>query len=689
MLRAHPCTAIPIPQSGSTETPPRPHRGQRDLPRVATRSGDDVPTGSNLQPPCSATTTSVDGKSTVTALLRPPPAAALPNDLTGLADAELRAAYVAWRAGQPLVARGHVSPVAAETALSFAAEALRRARGIQLYEEQLAAARAMAAGRLVELETGEGKTYVAAAAAVALLTSARSVHVITSNQYLALRDAGALAPVWECLGLRAAALPTGGSPELKRLAYSADVLYATVPELGFDFLRDELAEQRQPPLRLGRTLLGRLRGEDLSQRSGRVAPAGRPDVAVVDEADHVLLDEAASPLVLAERPDDFAPDAETLRAACRVAELLRPVADFLHDVATGAVRLTPEGRRVIARLAPEGGLFLRPWNDYVTNAIQAARLLRRDEHYLVVDTEIVLLDPGTGRRREGHRWQAGLHQAVLAKEGLPLTADVGSLLAITRPRLLARYRRLVGLTGTAAHAADEFRELYGLSVQVVSPHFPSRREILPQRLFAFRAAKEAAVVEEVCQRNAAGQPVLVGTRTIESTDRIALALRERGLAVEVLSGRDDAREAEIIARAGAPGAVTVATNLAGRGTDIRLSPEAVASGGLHVIAVERQQSPRIDRQLIGRSGRQGEPGSARTFVSAEDWLLTEFAPRLARWIVDQASPDGELSPDVARSLDRAIDAVQLRADGYLARRRRELFAEDRLRDGSNQTVGRG
>lgn len=588
-----------------------------------------------------------------------------------------------------MLGRGHVSPVAAETALAFAAESLRRANGIRLYEEQLTAARAMASGRLVELETGEGKTCVAAVAAVALLTSSRSVHVLTSNQYLAMRDAASLTPFYERLGLRAAALPVGGPPEQKRLAYAADVLYATVPEVGFDFLRDELADQRRPRRRLGQSLLGRLLGEERSQGAGRVAPAGRPDVAVVDEADHVLLDEAASPLVLADQACELAPDAETLRMACLVAESLQPGVDFRHDAATGAVRLTPDGQRAIAERAPDGSLCLRPWNDYVTNAIQAARLLRRDEQYLVVDNEIVLLDPGTGRKREGHRWQAGLHQAVLAREGLPLTADVGPLLAITRPRLLARYRRLVGLTGTAAHAASEFRELYGLSVEVVTPHFPSRRQIIPQRVFAFGAAKEAAVVEDVCARHATGQPVLVGTRTIESTDRIALALRGRGLAVEVLSGRDDAREAEIVARAGERGAVTVATNLAGRGTDIRLSAESLASGGLHVIVVERQQSPRIDRQLIGRSARQGQPGSAATFVSAEDWLLAEYAPRLARWIGDHASADGELPPSHARSLDRAIDAVQLRADRFLSRRRRELFAADRLRDESNQTVGRG
>lgn len=604
-----------------------------------------------------------------------------PVDLSGLSDAGLRARFLEWRMERPLTPRGRVDPSAVGTALDFASEAIRRTHRVHLYEEQRDAAWAMTAGQLVELETGEGKTFVAAVAGVALLTAARSVHIITSNHYLATRDATLLAPAYELLGLRSAVLPIGGPPENKRLAYAADLLYATAPELGFDVLRDELIDKGRVPPRLGTDLIARLRGTASDTRTDRVAPSGRPDVAIVDEADHVLLDEATSPLILAGHSSEESPDAATLRSALSVAGDLLAGRDFLQDEATASIRLTEPGRRSIAEKAPATGVFLRPWADYITNALHAAKLLRLNEHYLIDGDEILLLDSGTGRKLPGHRWQAGLHLAVLAQAGLPLRADGGHLASMTRPRLFARYRRVVGMTGTASHAAAEFRTLYGLPVHIVAPHYASRRRLDPQRVFGSQDACLRAVANEICARHSHGQPVLVGTRTIETSDRVMAVLRERGVSAEVLTGRDDAREAEIIARAGQPSAITVATNLAGRGTDIQLTPESLGAGGLHVIALERQQSPRIDRQLIGRAARQGQPGSAQVFLAADDWLLTEYAPRLSRWIVDHVSEGGELPAELARTLDETIDAVQKRADGFLARRRQELFIADRAHAG--------
>jgi preprotein translocase subunit SecA len=599
-------------------------------------------------------------------------------DLRAVSDDDLRTAWTAHlhRAAAP---PGPITkPRSIETGLDFAAEAIRRTLGLELYPQQRAAARALTHGRLVELETGEGKTVVAAAAAIALAPTRHATHIITSNQYLAQRDATQLTPACRLLGLSVAVLPSGPDLAAKRPAYSADILYATLPELGFDLLRDEYHRRSQPPVALGRSTLNRLTGQTDSPASAGQNPLPPPDLAIVDEADHVLLDEAVSPLVLAGEPG-LAVDAPVALAAHRLAQSLTIPRDFTFDPATSSVALTAAGRDRVSQARPHGERFLRPWPDYVTQALYAACCLRRDEHYLVEGDDVVLLDRGTGRRLSGHRWQDGLHLAVLIREQRPPRGDGRALATISRPALLSRYRQLLGLTGTASSAAHEFRSLYGLQVEVIPPHIACRRQIEPQRVFATTAAKEAALVDDIVPRHQCGQPLLVGARTIDSAERIAQAIADRGFDCELLTGRDEAREAEIIARAGLCRAITVATNVAGRGTDIRLDSHALAAGGLHVLVAERQQSARIDRQFIGRAARQGHPGSARFYLSAEDWLLTQFAPRLAAWITHRAGPSGEIDPSRASALAASIQQIQNRAETLSARARHELFTADRAR----------
>jgi preprotein translocase subunit SecA len=609
-------------------------------------------------------------------------------DLRAMSDGELRTAWTVHvrRAATPPNQKSDVRWL--ETGLDFATDAIRRTLGLELYPQQRAAARALTNGRIVELETGEGKTVVAAAAAIALAPQRHSTHIITSNQYLAQRDAALLCPAYRLLGLSTAVLPAGPDLDAKRRLYGVDILYATLPELGFDLLRDEYHHRSQPPVRLGSATLSRLSGDSCLGASAASARLPRPDLALVDEADHVLLDEAVSPLVLAGEAG-LAADANVALAAHRIASALSTPRDFTVDPATSSIALTPSGRDVVSSARPHGERFLRPWTDYVSQALYAACCLRRDEHYLVEDDDVVLLDRGTGRRLSGHRWQDGLHLAVLIREQRPPRGDGLALASISRPALLSRYRQVLGLTGTASSATHEFRSLYGLQVSVIPPHVACRRQVEPQRVFATTRAKETALVDDVVQRHHTGQPQLVGTRTIDSAERIASALAERGLSSELLTGRDEAREAEIIARAGDVGAITVATNVAGRGTDIRVSPAALTVGGLHVLVAERQQSARIDRQFIGRAARQGHPGSARFYVSAEDWLLAQFAPRLAAWIASRAGANGELDPACASALTTSIQQIQARAETLSARARKELFAADLARRDLAHTLPNG
>ena len=493
---------------------------------------------------------------------------------------------------------------------ALACEAAARTLGMRPFDVQVAAALALARGRIVEMQTGEGKTLAAVLPAALHALGGRGVHVLTFNDYLARRDAEWMEPVYRMLGLSAAAVQQGMPPEARRRAYRADITYVTAKEAGFDHLRD-------------------LRATDPD------AVVHRPfHVALVDEADSLLIDEARSPLVLAAcaEPGDS--------PARRVAALVRSLtagSDFDTDEYGRSVELTETG---IARMERSLGVVnLHDGEHYplltaVNCALHARVLLRRDVDYLVRDGRIGMIDELTGRVVPDRHWPDGLQAALEAKEGIEPDAGGQVLGSMPLQHFLRGYPFLCGMTGTARDAAAELREIYEREVTVVPTNRPAIRNDRPDVVFTHREAKERAVVAEVRRAHARRRPVLVGTLTVAESERLAARLRAAGVACEVLNAKNDAAEARIVARAGRPGAVTISTNMAGRGTDIRLGggdaaehQQVAALGGLYVIGTNRHESRRVDLQLRGRAGRQGDSGESRFFVSLEDDLLVRYGIR--------------------------------------------------------------
>lgn len=559
---------------------------------------------------------------------------------------------------------GPDTPSVQTEAFALMRAAIEKTLGVELYDTQLLAARILAQGRVAEMQTGEGKTLACAPAAYLHGLTGRGVHIATPNAYLAQRDFELLAPALRSLGVSAGLLPHGASVASKRAAYQCDVTYATGYELGFDYLRDQLSLRRTAGCELGQRLWTTLQGDDTNGAEVVQRPLY---YAVVDEIDNVLLDDAGSPLVLSGVTDAEASDGEAHHLAHRLAARLVGELHYVFDPSTGSVQLTDAGSD---RIHSEDvdipiSVLLRTWDEYVEKALLAALHFRRDVHYVVVAGAVQIVDASTGRIFADRSWQDGLHQAIEAKEGMRITAEKHALAQITRQRYFRLYERLCGMTGTAAGCTREFRQVYGLKVNTVPLRVPSRREIMPLRFFADAAAKWQAVAQSVLQLHVTGRPVLLGTRSIDDSERLAGVFRQQGLPFELLNGKQDATEADILARAGQRGTITIATNLAGRGTDIRLAPEAAASGGLHVIVAECHDSTRVDRQLIGRGARQGDPGSAQTFVSAEDSLIQRFGPWLARTMQRHATAAGEVPLDLSRQVHR-LQAIAERQD-YAAR----------------------
>ena len=591
--------------------------------------------------------------------------------LAGESDAVLAARFADLRGGV-------VGAKESADAAALAAEAVRRATGKTLRDVQLAAGLVLADGRVAEMATGEGKTLTAAVPACLLaLGSGKGrhrgpVHVAVPNAYLAARDHAELAGVFGVLGLTSALLPEGaGSPDggtsAKKLAYETDVVYGTGYEFGFDFLRDQAAARRDERRPLGADFLAHLR--DAGRRTEPTQPPC--GATVLDEADSALIDEALTPLVLAGGgPGGGHADDRAHRAAADVAGRLEPVADHRLEVARRRVALTDAGlARVTGELAPPAGVPLRrPWGRYVEQALHAALLLRRDVDYVVRDEAVRIVDAATGRVFEERTWRDGLHQAVEVREGVTVTDETTSTARVTRQRFYRLYDRLCGMTGTAAGAEAEMKAVYGLGVVPIPPHRPCRRAAWPTRYFADETAKNCAVAAEAADVHAAGRPVLVGTRTIDASTRVSAELTRRGVPHVVLNGVQDADEADLVAAAGRAGAVTVATNMAGRGTDIRPDAAGLNAGGLHVIGTERHESGRVDRQLAGRAARQGDPGSCRFFVAADDDLLARHAPRLSAALTRTAAPNGECR----RRFDVDVSRLQTALDRRHAAARRRM-----------------
>jgi preprotein translocase subunit SecA len=570
-----------------------------------------------------------------------------------------------------LVADGEelTSPELLLPALALTVEAVRRVLSIELYDVQILAGLVLARGQVAEMATGEGKTLAAALPALAHSLAGKGVHVVTPNAYLAERDWQLLAPVFRLLGAWSALLPEQAASDEKRSSYAADITYGTGYEFGFDYLRDQLVglETAQQPLgHRQRALL-----------QGRMPTNARPmqrehAVAIVDEIDSVLIDEANLPLILSSPPAESAV-AEIYHAARTLAATLVADRDYRIDLHARSLTLTTAARQAVANAAPRTTApWRRAWHDYVQQALVAQHLLVRDADYVVLDGQIAVVDQHSGRVFAERSWRDGLQQALEAKERLPVTAETHSAARVTRQRYFRRYQLLCGMTGTTSGSEREFWQTYRLSIVRIPRRVPSARTDLATRYFATDEAKVRAIIAEIRRLHATGRPLLVGTRTIEASEKLARRLADVGVSHSLLNGKQTADEATVIARAGLRNAVTIATNLAGRGTDIRLGSGVAALGGLHVLATERHLNRRIDEQLAGRAARQGDPGSSQFFVSAEDRLVALWAPELAERF--QALADG--TGEVHASFDDELTAAQHRSAEAERTARRALASHD-------------
>jgi preprotein translocase subunit SecA len=590
------------------------------------------------------------------------------DGLAAVADAELKRRAAALR-------RSPAGGDARAAVFALALEAARRATGLAAHDVQLVAGLAMTDGRIAELPTGEGKTLAAVFAAAAFALGGRAVHVLTFNDYLARRDAAWMGPAYRLLGLSVGVVQEGQDKAAKRAAYACDVVYATAKEAGFDHLRDGLAYE---PAEL----------------------VHRPfAVALVDEADSILVDEARIPLVISGAAVGPVLDAARLAVLVRGLERGR---DYDTDAENANVVPTDAGFRRIEAALGCGSLFA-PENETLLAAVHCALhaelLLERDVDYIVRGDRIEIVDEFTGRVADKRHWPDGLQAAVEAKEGLR-RGDGGRILgSITLQHFFRLYPTLCGMTATAVPAARELKEFYGLGVVVVPPHRPCVRRDLADEVFTHKAAKRAALVREIGAARAIGRPVLVGTASVRESEELAADLRGAGVPCEVLNAKNDEFEAAVVARAGTAGAVTISTNMAGRGTDIRLGGPAApavsanpvvsdnsvvadnrvvaddperekvaALGGLYVIGTNRHESLRIDGQLRGRAGRQGDPGASRFFISLEDDIFERYglARRLfARYRLERA--------------ERPVESVLLR---------REIVHGQRVIEGRNLDIRR-
>ncbi|MBI4916660.1 MAG: accessory Sec system translocase SecA2 [Acidobacteria bacterium] len=544
---------------------------------------------------------------------------------------------------------------AAVPAFALVREAARRTLGLEPFEVQIVAGLAMAQHHIVEMPTGEGKTLAAVFPVYLHALAGYGVHVLTFNDYLARRDAAWMGPIYRLLGLSVGCVQEGMSVAERRAAYRCDLTYLTAKEAGFDLLRDSLC--LQPEEQVHRPL----------------------HLAVIDEADSILIDEARIPLVIAGSSEE---DHDTLPRLAALARRLVPGEDFDTDQARRNVFLTDEGIARVERALACENLFAPPslsLQAAVRNALHAEHLLSRDVDYIVRAGAIELVDEITGRVAERRHWPNGLQAAVEAKEGVHLGAGGTILGSITIQHLMRQYPHLAGMTATAASAAAELWDVYGLPAMVVPPNRPCRRVDEPDRIFTCRAARDAALAEEIAREHASGRPVLVGTASVAESERLAAALQSRNIACQVLNAKHDAREAEIVADAGDLGAVTISTNMAGRGTDIRLGGRherhrdgVTDLGGLLVLGTHRHPSLRVDRQLRGRAGRQGDPGASRFFLSLDDEMLTAAG-------IGDLIPAGLVATDVDRPLEipliqREVARAQRIIEGEHASARRRLYA---------------
>jgi preprotein translocase subunit SecA len=518
---------------------------------------------------------------------------------------------------------------AAAECFAVVREAASRTIGQRHFATQLQGGYALLRGRLVEMATGEGKTFCATLPACTVALAGYPVHVITVNDYLAQRDADKMRPLYAFLGLDVGVVVQGMSRPDRRQAYAAAITYATNKELAFDYLRDRVALQGRGS-RLHQSVR-RLAGDE--ERDGAVLRGLY--FAVVDEADSVFVDEARTPLILS-ASGDAAEEAEDGQAILEFARNLVQPDDYTCNPFEHAVRLTEAGLDKLDAFAEgRNGMWtsVRAREELLRQALTALHLFHRDQQYVVVEGKVQIVDESTGRVMPDRSWERGLHQLIELKEGVEPTPRRETLARLTYQRLFRRYVHLAGMTGTGSEVAREIRSVYGLDVVRVPLNKPSRR--IDRGYTVFRTLAEkwehvASVAERLAREER--RPVLIGTRSVEASEQVSAVLRQRALDHALLNAKQDADEAAVIAAAGQAGSITVATNMAGRGTDIELAPGVAERGGLHVILTEYHDSTRVDRQLVGRCGRQGDPGSCEAIVSLEDSIFEVCAPRSAAFL---------------------------------------------------------
>ena len=550
------------------------------------------------------------------------------RSLTGLSDDELdtrinRLRYQLHRTGtnRRLVA----------SSFALVRELAQRKLGMRHYSTQLLGGWAILKGMVAEMETGEGKTLMATLPACTAALAGIPVHVITVNDYLATRDASWMAPIYAALGLTVGTAVAGMDQQERRAAYACDVTYCTNKQVAFDYLRDRLVLKRYTG-----DLSMKLAAINENDQVRQSLMLRGLCFAIVDEADSVLVDEAVTPLIIS-RAGDTGHKREVFKQALVLAGRLQLQQDYLVDVRERRIVLSEEGSERLRLFCEDStGLWrnTRYREDLVIQGLRAEILFQRDEHYLVRDGKVDIIDEFTGRVMADRSWEHGLHQIIEVKEDCEITGEQETLGRISYQRFFRRYLKLGGMTGTASELSAEMKSVYRLRVMRIKPHKRVRRRGLMSTLLRTEEQKWARIVERIQQLHQGGQPVLVGTRSVAASEHLGQLLEDAGIVNRVLNARQDADEAEIIAAAGLRGQVTVATNMAGRGTDIRLEADVVALGGLHVIATERHESARIDRQLFGRCGRQGDPGSYEMITSLEDELIARYGSQIGRRLVD-------------------------------------------------------
>lgn len=570
------------------------------------------------------------------------------NDMEALSDEELKAKTPEFKQRYQ---NGETLDNLLPEAFAVAREGAKRVLGLYPYRVQIIGGTVLHEGNIAEMRTGEGKTLTATMPVYLNALSGEGVHVVTVNEYLSSRDATEMGELYNWLGLTVGLNVADKTPEEKREAYACDITYSTNSELGFDYLRDNMVVYR----------------EDMVQRP--------LNFVIVDEVDSILIDEARTPLIISGQATAAT---QLYTRADRFAKTLKKDEDFKVDLESKTVSLTEEGIQKGEKYFGLTNLFdpdNTALNHHLDNALRANYIMLRDKDYVVQNDEVMIVDQFTGRIMDGRRYSDGLHQAIEAKEHVKIEEETKTMANITYQNFFRMYKKLSGMTGTAKTEKEEFREIYNMEVVTIPTNRPILREDRPDLLYPTLESKFKAVVEDIKERHATGQPVLVGTVAVETSELLSQMLEQAGIPHAVLNAKNHAKEAEIVVNAGQRGAVTIATNMAGRGTDIKLGPGVREIGGLAVIGTERHESRRIDNQLRGRSGRQGDPGVTQFYLSLEDDLMLRFgSERIKHFYETMNIADDTVIQ--SKMITRQVESAQKRVEGNNYDTRKQVLQYD-------------